>query len=313
MRYFSIKEEHGGGVYHISKEKFERVTGNTKPYYMKIDGKRKYYAICPKCGNPITLVGFYNKNDTYVKQIQPHGRHLGKSVPELANYDQTAYDLCPYAKPQKYDINMRVNKEVDKFSRNIADLLVNQFDSLVYILQKELGVKFGNNMLKKMLEEYWVSRGHEYIGATLENVPWIFCYMAQYRKNFYGQLIEKDGIVAKTIKKNCSNALLEEIPNSQYCRISNKENQRLNIGFILSEHQSRVDKNGDIKETIYFIIYDEDKSNIPTEQVILRKKIILDTDYWTNLINFGNANRDRKLIEFAEKYTFENFINNNWY
>jgi len=63
---------------------------------------------------------------------------------------------------------------LDPVPRKILETLIDQFDHVVYLLQKETGIQFSPELLKQMLETYRSARGYLYYGATLQNVPWIF-------------------------------------------------------------------------------------------------------------------------------------------
>ncbi|MCL1999722.1 MAG: hypothetical protein FWG65_13265 [Turicibacter sp.] len=96
MRYCKLRAEEGNKIVPIIKEKFESATGVKKPYYQ--GEKKQAYAICTYCENPVVIVGFYSKHGKYT----PHQRHTKAVLQNMPKYSQSAYDLCIYAKPQKY-------------------------------------------------------------------------------------------------------------------------------------------------------------------------------------------------------------------
>lgn len=51
--------------------------------------------------------------------------------------------------------------------------MIEQFDRVVYILEKETQLVLSENALRGMLQRYKGERGYLYTGATLRNVPWI--------------------------------------------------------------------------------------------------------------------------------------------
>jgi hypothetical protein len=56
--------------------------------------------------------------------------------------------------------------------------MIEQFDRVVYILEKQTQVVLSPRALRGMLERYRGEQGYLYTGATLRNVPWIFAYMS---------------------------------------------------------------------------------------------------------------------------------------
>ena len=56
-----LREEEGGIVIPTIKEEFEKATKRKYPYYQVVGGKYKHFALCPRCQNPVTIVGFYKK------------------------------------------------------------------------------------------------------------------------------------------------------------------------------------------------------------------------------------------------------------
>ena len=85
----------------IERDIFESKTYKQYPYY-QISGSSVtsskngniHFAVCPACDNPIQIMGLYKTN-------KPFGKHYPKTVPDLAEYNQEAYEYCPLASSKK--------------------------------------------------------------------------------------------------------------------------------------------------------------------------------------------------------------------
>ena len=97
MRFFKLHQGFNR-VFPIEKEAFERATFQKKPYYnFNASGQQVQFAVCPHCDNPIEIIGLYKK---IRNTPNPYGKHYPSSIPNLATYNQQAYEYCPFAKKQ---------------------------------------------------------------------------------------------------------------------------------------------------------------------------------------------------------------------
>ena len=165
----------------IDKEGFEAETFRRVPWYQPGSaGKLAQFAVCPACDNPVQLVGLYELPPN-VKN--PFGKHATKSIRGIAPFDSEARNDCPYFKPRQHKKTERKTR-FDGVPRKILKLLIEQFDRVVYILEKETQLVLSENALRGMLQRYKGERGYLYTGATLRNVPWIFAYMSDATRLF---------------------------------------------------------------------------------------------------------------------------------
>ena len=166
-------EDMGGKL--IDKDGFEEDTLRREPWYQYGSGdKLSQFAVCPACDNPIQLVGLYQLPEN-VKN--PYGKHTMSGMRGIAPLDTEARDNCPYFKPRQHQKTDR-KARFDGVPRKIIKLLIEQFDRVVYILEKQTHVVLSPKALRGMLERYKGEQGYLYTGATLRNVPWIFAYMS---------------------------------------------------------------------------------------------------------------------------------------
>jgi hypothetical protein len=87
--------------------------------------------------------------------------------------------------------------------------MIQQFDRVIYIIEKQTQVLFSSNALKGMLERYKGERGYMYTGATLRNVPWIFAYMSD-ATDLFAQRIAGNEALSRAILQRAPEALIDE-------------------------------------------------------------------------------------------------------
>ncbi|POD65774.1 hypothetical protein [Pseudomonas syringae group genomosp. 3] len=159
----------------IDKDAFEADTLRRAPWYqLGSSDKLAQFAVCPRCDNPIQLVGLYQLPPN-VKN--PFGKHTTSGIHEIGPIDIEARDNCPYFNPRQHNKTDR-KARFDGVPRKIVHLLIEQFDRVVYILETQTQVRLSQKVLRGMLERYKAEQGYLYTGATLRNVPWIFAYMS---------------------------------------------------------------------------------------------------------------------------------------
>lgn len=139
-------------IYELNKNIFELQTKQKKPYYtFNNSNEQIQYAVCPACDNPIQIIGLYKKLKNTDK---PYGRHCIHSVAGLAEYNQQAYDFCPYSK-KSFNVNPQSRKgKLTDLEKNIYYLLRDQFDRVIYILRQVLDIYITNKSAKSMLETF---------------------------------------------------------------------------------------------------------------------------------------------------------------
>jgi len=177
----------------IDKDAFEADTLRREPWYQEGSAdKQSQFAVCPACDNPIQLVGLYHLP---ANVNNPYGKHTTSGISGIAPLDVEARDHCPYFKPRQHQKTDRKAK-FDGVPRKIVRILIEQFDRVVYILEKQTQVALSANALKGMLERYKGEQGYLYTGATLRNVPWIFAYMSDATALFAQRVGENHELTA---------------------------------------------------------------------------------------------------------------------
>ncbi|EPI1374170.1 hypothetical protein ACS4RM_005015, partial [Pseudomonas aeruginosa] len=152
----------------IERERFEEETRRQEPWFSTSEnGTEGHFAVCPACDNPVQIIGLYHLPANVAR---PYGRHYARSVRDLAEADEEARENCPYFKPRVHQKTER-KASVNGTPLKILKILIEQFDRVIYLLRKELGVNISQNLAIRMLEQYRRERGYLYTGATLTNIP----------------------------------------------------------------------------------------------------------------------------------------------
>ncbi|MGJ8518353.1 hypothetical protein [Carnimonas bestiolae] len=278
----------------LNKRAFEESTGKDKPWYANNrGGDEATFAVCPGCDNPILILGFERK---LAHTDKPYARHYRWKVDNLAEYRQWAYDHCPYSRSQRYNPHQR-RPVGDELGDKILDILVPNFDRVVYLLEKDTGFKISAKLARQMLTDYRDRGGHLYMGATLQNIPWIFAYMT-LSKSLIGRIVHNDQALLDAINTHNAPGIFIE-PEGNQIKWKPGTGASLNVCFI--HHEARV-TDQHLTETMTMMV---SSGHGPEAERIYRKTIEFDRDHFKNLINVSpeKAVRPRReeLVGLAEE------------
>ena len=112
----------------------ESLPSKEAPWVQKDEhDKIRYFAICPYCNNPITLVGYETRNSLSPK---PYMKHYTHSVRKLAEYTEGNYNKCILASKNLSSFGNTDKKRVrtDDISIGILNTVKTQLDRIFYIL-----------------------------------------------------------------------------------------------------------------------------------------------------------------------------------
>lgn len=277
-------------IYEINKNNFERVTEQKSPYYVHNEkNELVQFAVCPICDNPIEIIGLYKR----LKNTDlPYGKHCPKSISGLAEYNQQAYDFCPYADKRKsINKNSRKTKLTD-FEKNIYCLMREQFDRVIYILSKQLDIRITNNAAKSMLTTYVSGKGWMYPWSTLNNIPWVFGHLS-WSKRLYGQPILKNSALYSAILEKCpaANFVPCDKYGGKYDILLSKEGMFLDINYCIIEHNRTVE-NDKLLETMELVV---SEGGVGEGRKIFTKTLTINQKYFLNLINLPKG-KSREII-----------------
>lgn len=293
MKTFKIKTGNCP-IYNIDKDLFETLTKRKDPYYPDNKIENGQFAVCPKCDNPIRIIGMYeiHKNNT-----SAYGKHHTKSIPNLAKYRQSYYDDCPLASKNRHIDKGSRRSELLELEINIYNLMREHFDKVVYVLQKSVDIKFGEKTLRKLLTAYIHQKGYMYKWAYLNNIPYMLGYIPS-AKPILGQFIKVNSALHNAIKSNCKNAAFEKCCYDGYERLTKKGNNFLDLNFVFLHH-SFTEQGNDTIETLEFEVFETKNSKNKT---IFKKTLIVDEQYFLNLVNnYDNWHENEHILNIARE------------
>ncbi|HFU1222639.1 TPA: hypothetical protein ACGQPR_002452 [Citrobacter amalonaticus] len=185
-------------VHKITQENFDQVTKKQAPWYQPMNGHQGWFAVCPACDNPIQIIGMLKRDAPYGKHFFPTAGAV--AVPLKGRVDKEEYEWCPYASKNKHLTKDDRRAAGSELALLIKKTLIEQFDRVIYLLEKGIGMKISDVLAKQMLEDYRLAEGWRYRGATRQNIPWVLAYMMQakwvkgrifYDKNLMEELCTK--------------------------------------------------------------------------------------------------------------------------
>lgn len=296
MNEYKLHAQDTGGK-PIDKDAFELDTLRRAPWYQPGSGdKLAQFAVCPRCDNPIQLVGLYQLPPN-VKN--PFGKHTTSGIHGIGPIDTEARDNCPYFNPRQHEKTDR-KARFDGVPRKIVHLLIEQFDRVVYILEKQTQVVLSTKALGGMLERYKAEQGYLYTGATLRNVPWIFAYMSDATPLF-AQRVSKNLEMANAIKTHVPEAAINEEGRLFPSAPAGTRGAYLDLEMSFIKHRIiRGSETSGMSESMRLVLSQKRRSG-PVE--IYRQEIHFDPDGFERLINTpaDRAIRNMAKVELARE------------
>lgn len=283
----------------ISRDNFERDTQRKYPWYRESsssDSVKPCYAVCPSCDNPIQLIGLY-KLPPNVKL--PYGKHYFRDVPDLAESDPESAKNCPYF-TKKISKKSDRKKSINGLPQKALQLLVDEFDRVIYLLEQATRIKFSKRSIENMLDRYVSGQGYLYPSLTLQNLPWIFAYMTD-SVSIYGLKIEDNPTLVDAVYEHIPQAIV----NNDGKVIARTNDQGKNSFFQLNscfiKHQ--IDFNPDdesLNESMIWVV-STNEGEFPKE--IYRQEILFEPAYFHNLLKMPpeRARRQPWLVELAKE------------
>jgi len=227
----------------VDTETVVRVLKRHEPWYRRNrSGDLRYFAVCPKCENPIQLVNVTGQMNPDGPQ---YGKHESKGIDGFEFFDGDLLRTCPFvtknANPQKTD-----RHPLSETSRRIIRIAVENFDHIVRILRKEFGFNF-KALASNMLDDWFSARAYNYNGANLENIPWMIAYFSR-STNLYGQFLTDDRLIG---------AIRSKVPHvanrADGQLLSCPGNGRMDLRFSTLHHRIIPLKGEDVEERLTFI------------------------------------------------------------
>jgi len=198
MRTFHLLTDAFTDVEHsIDQKTYTELTHLTMPYVQTINGTTRYYALCPKCHNPIQLIGVFRK-----RKVGAHGKHTGQDVSGIGTFDKREYDFCPYAIHAGYTwLGYKDDTEITGLEKDIVKKTELYFDRGLYFLERSIGVRFPSDVKRYMVLSYFANEGYRYRIATRDNFPMPVLEIA-FRQPLTRMPVEKDSWIVQALKKH---------------------------------------------------------------------------------------------------------------
>lgn len=275
------------------KTKYEEWVGNNPGYVQKVRGETKHLALCPRCNNPVAILGIYKKIN-----VAPHARHAKEvNIPNVAQYDEYKFQNCPYHNKRADYIKEYVDETEELQRQDLYKIAKEHYDKAIYLLQKETGIYITLAMAETLAENYVIMRAYNYIDATVYNIPWYLIY-SFHGFPLYHMIIRKNSTLYKHLLQQ--GFVLKNSKIKEHIYVAD------NKGCLLTATNYRyvVDKNDNLNEWLDFsILRPDDKVTDTLLYVAMdRFSIKVDSYYFGNLINYSDWNPRQKVLHIAERY-----------
>ena len=294
MKYFKTEASRLAERYVIDPEMFEEVTERKFPFEQPNSrGKFSQFGVCPSCLNPIQLIGI-----SHEVKVAPHGKHTGKTIKGLPQWDQKKYIYCPYAKHGEYvnPDDTSLLPTIDKNVVELYDLLLNEFDRVVYVIEKDFGFRGSERFWEKALNRYYENKVYCYPWLTEANLPYIFALRGMHQINCFGQRFRTGSEPYKALSLH-PDILWQPSNTPDFCFLSNKQGKFSNLMFRLTNHRQKATEGCVLRESLQYCI--DDKA---TGETVFQKTLEFDETFFTNLIRKPSGTyRKKNLLEIANQ------------
>lgn len=293
MKYFKIHPHRTAKRYLITPRVFLKVTDRKFPFE-QINERRMImqYGICPSCLNPIQLIGVVKSTE------RVYGKHTGKNIKGLPHWNQRKYEYCPFAtvNSRRLPNDDEWLTEIDNDVIELYRLLKEQFDRVVYILEKELNIRCSLAFWNSVLRQFLVNKAYLYPWLTESNLPYIFAYFGMTHQNVYNQKVCIDSEIYKALAFYSG---VELVPTKNgYARITNKNSEFINLGLRFTNHSHKVLEGETLVESMMFFVDD-----LNTGNTIFQKRIDFSETYFMNIVNKEEnvAKRQQQILNLADE------------
>jgi hypothetical protein len=265
----------------ISEKTVIDATKRGEPFYKSVNGKKRHYAYCPACENPVILINVHVDNqvvDEEKNSLSMHARHMKSDVVGVGKYSQEAYDNCPYANPiSSKSKDRRGNGTV---SNELLWLIKTFPDAIDTIIRRDVGILASDTLFEKMLISFKEEDGHLYRYVSKPNLPYSFMYMAD----------SQDILFEKTDTNYAAGKELRDLinKNASWCAVSKfgsiyiKREAKKYVKLAIHFTDFEVDELDGEKYQKFSFVITESYGGEKTE--ILKKEVKFDQFYYLNII-----------------------------
>ena len=283
--YFSDKE---------FKVKYEEaINDNSDCYIQRINGEEKHLAVCPKCNNPVVILGIYKKIDK-----APHARHAkGVDIPGIAFYDEYKYLHCPYHIKNADYVKEYVPETEEPDRHRLYKIAKENFDKAIYLLQKQTGIYINLNLAEELAKNYASMRAYNYIDANVYNIPWYLIY-SFHGLRLYHMLIKIDSVIYKQLVS--LGFTLNKSSRAGYVYVASHKDYSITA----TNYRYVVGKDDTLTEYLDFSVTKPNKNvtDALLHEKVKRFSVKVDSYYFGNLVNYKKWKPNKMLLDIADKY-----------
>lgn len=275
------------------KTKYKERVGNNSGYEQVIDGESKHLALCPRCDNPVVILGIYKEINA-----ASHARHAkGVDIPNVARYDEYRFLNCPYHKKNANYIREYVPETEEPQRQELYRIAKDNYDKAMYLLQKETGIYITLQMAEELAENYVNMRAYNYIDATLYNIPWYLIYSFTGFPLYHMVIRKKTTLHRHLIELGFN---LKDSRMKGYVYVENNEGHLLTA----TNYRYVVDKNDNLNEWLDFSILRPDETVTDTLLYVPvdRFSVSVDSYYFGNLVSYSEWKLNQKVLDIAERF-----------
>ncbi|QKL70120.1 hypothetical protein HI806_01920 [Ralstonia solanacearum] len=286
MNVFKLKPGNGDWIPLSSPAVFHATTSKKYPWFQERGGNVRHYATCPECDNPIQVINLDvdSKVDGAGRSLPLYAKHVAFDVPELAVYDEDAYNECGLANPRSFNGTER-RPANSRFADEILQLLVREPDALHIIAERFLDAHIPDELFAAMLMQFKNQQGHLYRAVTTSNLPYAVLYMSGSQDLFTCRPKSGTSPVAQALSKSTS----FELRNS---RIVRRTGAKGSLRFFVTDHkQAKSPEDND--ESMKLII--EEHIGEEKKPLYGARHELKDIPYFRNLV--GKRERFREMAK----------------
>ncbi|TCA89202.1 hypothetical protein [Rhizobium leguminosarum] len=276
--------------FEVTADSAEEVLGREFPWYQRVADKWTYFAVCPRCDNPVKLVALYSAIQT------AHGRHENKPVRGFDHFDLEDMTWCATKLPRTPDKQQR--RGLTPLSKAIIRVMVEDFDRAVLVLSDALGFRISKDLATDFLAAWFDAEGYCYVGANLTNIPWMLAYFSPTR-SLVGRYIHGNADLVERILDRVPGATL-----SADGRLGYAEKTFISVTFEFIRHEVVRGEDGAVAEAMTMRVKRGSEREGVREMVpLLRQVIAFDEARFSTLrsVPEDRAHRNNTLLSIAKK------------
>lgn len=290
MKFYKLKTGISE-VYKITtREDFEeKIREKGKYTYKNSDGENYGLAVCPRCDNPIRILGLYKK----LNGIKPYAKHHNKST-AIAVINKSAYLHCPYANPtSKKGFDKSKILPLTDFEKQLYYTMRDYFDKAIYMLNKNLDFYISDKFAKKLLEGFTKNCTYRNELANNSNLPFMLLDNFDNFTMVY-RLVKKESELWKVLNKRKDINFIQK--DEIYDKIVPNTGCFVFLEGHFYAHTVTSNDDGDVSEKIKFGVIDS--PDIDKERFFQRKYEIKENEF-QNLCK-NESYRNNNLLEMAK-------------